>query len=101
MKLSLTLHDKTHTVQDDIPFDHYTVDELLDMFKGLLVSAGFHPSTVDRSIDIADGNWFTDEERNLCDAWNEMSASDPNASTKRDNFDDKIEAGSNHETDPS
>lgn len=117
MKLSLTLHNKTYTVEDDIPFDAYSVDELLNTFKGLLVSAGYHPSTVDESIDSSDGNWFSEEERELCktwaeckmwnehpkalSGWNDLEASDPDATTNRDNFDDEIEAGSNHETDPS
>ena len=87
MKLSLTLHDKAYTVEDEIPFDAYSVDELLNMLKGLLVSAGYHPSTVDESIDSSDGNWFSQEE--LPEGYD------------KDNFDDKIEAGSNHETDPS
>jgi len=82
MRLSLTLHDKTYAVEDDIPFDAYSVDELLNTFKGLLVSAGYHPATVDKAIDSSDGNWFPGE-------------------ANRDNFDDEIEAGSNHETDPS
>ena len=121
MKLSLTLHDKTYTVEDEIPFDAYSVDELLNMFKGLLVSAGYHPSTVDESIDSSDGNWFSQEERNLCKTWADCKMWNETPKSlagwigtgwdnqgvelpegyDKDNFDDKIEAGSNHETDPS
>ena len=78
MKLTLTLHDKTYSIEDQLPLDGYTVSELLDHFKGLLVNAGFHPELVDEYIDTDTGRWF-----------------------EKNNFDDEIEAGINHETDPS
>ena len=62
MKLSLTLHDKTYSVESDDSFDGTDVYELAEQFKGLLVSAGFHPSNVDSIFNI-DYAWFTDEER--------------------------------------
>ena len=61
MKLSLTLHGKTYSVESDEAFDGTDVYELAEQFKGLLVSAGFHPSNVD-SIFHLDYQWFTDEE---------------------------------------
>ena len=62
MKLSLTLHDKTYSVESDESFDGSNVYDLAEQFKGLLVCAGFHPSNVDQIFDI-DYTWFTDEER--------------------------------------
>ena len=61
MKLSLTLHNKTYSVESDDAFDGTDVYELAEQFKGLLVNAGFHPSNVD-SIFNLDYQWFTDEE---------------------------------------
>ena len=62
MKLSLTLHNKTYSVESDESFDGSSVYDLAEQFKGLLVSAGFHPSNVDSIFDI-DYAWFTDEEQ--------------------------------------
>ena len=61
MKLSLTLHGKTYSVESEESFDGSNVYDLAEQFKGLLVSAGFHPSNVD-SIFNLDYQWFTDEE---------------------------------------
>jgi len=62
MKLSLTLHNKTYSVESEESFDGSNVYDLAEQFKGLLVCAGFHPSNVDQIFDI-DYTWFTDEER--------------------------------------
>ena len=61
MKLSLTLHGKTYSVESDDSFDGTDVYDLAEQFKGLLVNAGFHPSNVDSIFDL-DDQWFTDEE---------------------------------------
>ena len=61
MKLSLTLHNKTYSIESDESFGGSNVYDLAEQFKGLLVSAGFHPSNVD-SIFNLDYQWFTDEE---------------------------------------
>ena len=61
MKLSLTLHGKTYSVESDDAFDGTDVYELAEQFKGLLVNAGFHPSNVDDIFNL-DYQWFTDEE---------------------------------------
>ena len=61
MKLSLTLHNKTYSIESDDSFDGADVFDLAEQFKGLLVSAGFHPSNVDSIFDL-DYQWFTDEE---------------------------------------
>jgi len=61
MKLSLTLHGKTYSVESDDSFDGTDVYDLAEQFKGLLVNAGFHPSNVDSIFDL-DYQWFTEEE---------------------------------------
>ena len=61
MKLSLTLHNKTYSVESEESFDGTDVYDLAEQFKGLLVNAGFHPSNVD-SIFNLDYQWFTEEE---------------------------------------
>ena len=61
MKLSLTLHGKTYSVESDDAFDGTDVYELAEQFKGLLVNAGFHPSNVDDIFNL-DYQWFSDEE---------------------------------------
>jgi Tat protein secretion system quality control protein TatD with DNase activity len=61
MKLSLTIHNKTYSVESDEGYDGSDVYELAEQFKGLLVNAGYHPSNVD-SIFNLDYQWFTDEE---------------------------------------
>ena len=61
MKLSLTLHNKTYSVESEKGYDHPDVYELAEQFKGLLVNAGFHPSNVDDIFNL-DYQWFTDEE---------------------------------------
>lgn len=61
MKLSLTIHNKTYSVESDE--DHLDLNEMGEQFKGLLVNAGFHPSNVDDLFNT-DYQWFTQEERN-------------------------------------
>lgn len=63
MKLSLTLHEKTYSIESDEAFDGTNLNELVEQFKGLLVNAGFHPSNVDDMFNT-DYQWFTQEERN-------------------------------------
>lgn len=61
MKLALTLHNKTYSIESDDSFDGTDVYELAEQFKGLLVSAGFHPSNVDDIFNL-DYQWFTEKE---------------------------------------
>lgn len=62
MKLSLTIHDKTYSVESDEGYDGSNLNELAEQFKGLLVGAGFHPSNVDDMFNT-EYQWFTQEER--------------------------------------
>ena len=61
MKLQLETYKKKYTVETEN--DDLDIFEYLDMFKGLLVSAGFQPNTFDRAIinlanDLKDDNWI-------------------------------------------
>lgn len=58
MKLSITLHGKTYTV--DSNDEHQTVGEVVEQFKGLLVAAGFHPANVDEYFNT-DASWCLSE----------------------------------------
>ena len=70
MKLSLTLHGKTYSVESDDQFDGQEVSELVEQFKGLLVNAGYHPESVDQHFNT-EYQWFdTDlgtEGKEICD----------------------------------
>lgn len=61
MKISLTLHGNTHSVESADQFDGQDVYELVNQFRGLMVSAGFHPESVDRLFNIEE-QWFTQNE---------------------------------------
>jgi hypothetical protein len=54
MKLQLEAYGKKYTVEtlyDDVPIDEY-----LDFFKGLLMSAGWHQNTIEEYIiELANG----------------------------------------------
>ena len=62
MKISITTNNKTYSVEDELGFDSVSLDEAVEMFRGLLVCAGFHPSNVDNQFNL-DYAWFTQEER--------------------------------------
>ena len=62
MRLSLTLHEKVYSIDSNESFDGTNLNDLAEKFKGLLVSAGFHPSNVDDMFNT-EYQWFTEEER--------------------------------------
>lgn len=62
MKISITTNNKTYSVEDELDFDSVSLDEAVEMFRGLLVCAGFHPSNVDDMFNT-EYQWFTEEER--------------------------------------
>ena len=66
MKLSLTLHNKTYSVESDESFDGSNVYDLAEQFKGLLVCAGFHPSNVDQIFDIDYHGLLMKNEQTTC-----------------------------------
>lgn len=59
MKITITNYDKTYSVEYDNDAD---IESVGDMFKGLLVSMGYHPSNVDELFNT-EYKWFTQEER--------------------------------------
>jgi Tat protein secretion system quality control protein TatD with DNase activity len=59
MKITLNIYNKNYSVESDD--DSTDVHTMAEHFKGLLVSAGYHPCNVD-SIINTDYQWFTDEE---------------------------------------
>lgn len=61
MKLQLETYKKKYTIETEN--DDLDIFEYLDMFKGLLVSAGFQPNTFDVAIieltdELKDDNWI-------------------------------------------
>lgn len=58
MKIVVTNYNKTYSVEVD---DDMDVESMADIFKGLLVSMGYHPCNVDELINT-EYKWFTEEE---------------------------------------
>ena len=58
MKITITNYDKTHSVETDEDVD---AESLADMFKGLMISMGYHPCNVDELFNT-EYKWFTQEE---------------------------------------
>jgi hypothetical protein len=48
MKLQLTTYKKTYTIETEN--DDLDIDEYFDIIIGLLIQAGFHKETIDRTI---------------------------------------------------
>lgn len=51
MKLSLTHHEIKYSMQT--PGEDVTLEEVVEAFRGLLVSAGYHPQAVNQHFDIS------------------------------------------------
>ena len=51
--------------------DAECIEDVVGLFKGLLVAAGYHPRTADDIFDTQE-KWYTDEERNLIDNYKDM-----------------------------
>ena len=58
MKITITNYDKTYNFEYDNDAD---LESIGDMFKGLLVSMGYHPCNVDELFNT-EYKWFTQEE---------------------------------------
>ena len=58
MKITITNYNKTYSVEVD---DDMGVENVADIFKGLLVSMGYHPSNVDELFNT-EYKWFTQAE---------------------------------------
>jgi len=59
MKITIINHNKTYNVETDEDVD---AESLADIFKGLMVNMGYHPSNVDELFNT-EYKWFTQEER--------------------------------------
>jgi hypothetical protein len=59
MKISITNYGREHTVEIE---DGAVISDMMDALKGLLVSVGFHPATVDRNLKINDWGLCEDEQ---------------------------------------
>ena len=58
MKITITNYNKTYSVETDEDMD---VESMVDTFKGLLVSMGYHPCNVDELL-LTEYKWFTQAE---------------------------------------
>lgn len=58
MKISITNYGKTYTAETD---EDHDVESVADIFKGLLVSMGYHPCNVDELFNT-EYKWFSNEE---------------------------------------
>ena len=58
MKITITNYNKTYSAETDEDVD---AESLADMFKGLMISMGYHPSNVDELFNT-EYKWFTQEE---------------------------------------
>ena len=58
MKVTINSNGKTYSVETN---DDINVEGMADIFKGLLVGMGYHPSNVDELINT-DHKWFTQQE---------------------------------------
>lgn len=58
MKITITNYNKTYSVETD---EDHDVESVADIFKGLLVSMGYHPCNVDELFNT-EYTWFTQAE---------------------------------------
>ena len=58
MKITITNYNRTYSAETEEDVD---AESLADMFKGLMVNMGYHPSNVDELFNT-EYKWFTQEE---------------------------------------
>lgn len=58
MKITITNYGRDYSVEIEEGAD---IGDMMDALKGLLVSVGFHPATVDQNIKINDWGFCEDE----------------------------------------
>ena len=64
MKIKIELYGETYTWKSQ--HEDHTVYDIADKFKGLLVSAGYHPDNVDCVFDEnVIGSWKLPSDKNL------------------------------------
>ena len=60
MKISITEYGETYTWESEK--EGHNISEVATHLKGLLVSAGYHPKSVDESFSEHEEVWFPTEE---------------------------------------
>ena len=63
MKISITHYGNTTSFESER--DDQDLAEMVSIIKGMMVSVGFHPSSVDDYFVGAEGEWFPDLEGKL------------------------------------
>ncbi|MGI9357946.1 MAG: hypothetical protein ACR2ON_00915 [Paracoccaceae bacterium] len=58
MKITINNYNKTYSAETDEDLD---AESLADIFKGLMINMGYHPSNVDELFNT-EYKWFTQEE---------------------------------------
>jgi len=58
MKISLTMNGFTHSSESE--GDDHNVEEMVYQMRGLLVSAGYHPHSVDQYFQEGEFGWDLD-----------------------------------------
>lgn len=66
--------------------DAECIEEVVGLFKGLLVASGYHPRTADDIFDTEE-KWYTQEERNLIDNYKDMKIKEYQENLYRDVID--------------
>lgn len=69
MKISITHYGNTTSYETER--DDQDIAEMASILKGLMVSVGFHPSSVDDYFVGAEGEWFPDLEEKTDDCLSE------------------------------
>ena len=70
MKISITHYGNTTSFESER--DDQDIAEMVSIIKGMMVSVGFHPSSVDDYFVGAEGEWFPDLERGNNDRLEEV-----------------------------
>jgi hypothetical protein len=60
MKISITEYGETYTWESET--EGHNINEVVNHIKGLLVSAGYHPKSVDECFSEHEEEWFPTEE---------------------------------------
>ena len=60
MKISITEYGETYTWESES--EGHNISEVATRLKGLLVSAGYHPKSVDECFSEDEFDWFPTEE---------------------------------------
>ena len=69
MKISITHYGNTTSFETER--DDQDIAEMVSIIKGMMVSVGFHPHSVDNYFVGAEGEWFPDLEEKTNDCLSE------------------------------